>query len=275
MTRVDDEVWVLSLKWLGNMIQLDHLSMIYKGGVVGLQPISLSFIKGQFTVILGASGSGKSTLLRCLNYLNRPTTGTVVVEGLGNLHNRNVLYEHRKRTGMIFQQHQLISRQTALENVLVGRLAYHSTLRSFFPLPKADQYIALECLDRVGLLHKALTRVDALSGGQQQRVGIARALAQKPQLILADEPVASLDPTSAHKVLSFLRQICQEDGLSAILSLHQIDLARIYADRIIGLSQGTVVLDGKPADISGYELNQLYSDEDSPHYESFRETINS
>jgi phosphonate transport system ATP-binding protein len=257
------------------MIQLDRLSMTYKSGVIGIKPISLSFIKGQFTVILGASGSGKSTLLRCLNYLNRPTTGTVIVEGLGNLHNRKVLYEHRKRTGMIFQQHQLISRQTALGNVLVGRLAYHSTLRSFFPLPKADQYIALECLDRVGLLHKALTRVDTLSGGQQQRVGIARALAQKPQLILADEPVASLDPASAHKVLSFLRQTCQEDGISAILSLHQIDLARIYADRIIGLSQGMVVLDGKPADISAYELKQLYSDKDSPDDEGFQESINS
>jgi phosphonate transport system ATP-binding protein len=109
------------------MIQLDHLSVTYKGGVVGLGPVSLNFIKGQFTVILGASGSGKSTLLRCLNYLNRPTNGTVVVEGLGNLHNRKVLNEHRKRTGIIFQQHQLISRQTALENVLVGRLGYHST----------------------------------------------------------------------------------------------------------------------------------------------------
>lgn len=256
------------------MILLDRLSLTYKSRVIGLHPTSLRFLKGQFTVILGASGAGKSTLLRCLNFLNRPTTGTVIIEGLGDLRDPNILREHRKRTGAIFQQHQLIGRQTGLQNVLVGRLGYHSALRSFFPLPKIDRYIALECLERVGLLEKALTRVDALSGGQQQRVGIARALAQQPQIVLADEPVASLDPASAHRILSFLRQICREDGITAIVSLHQVDLARTYGDRIVGLSQGTVVLDGSPTEIDIDKLNELYGDRDAHHYDGFLETAN-
>ncbi|MDM9379660.1 phosphonate ABC transporter ATP-binding protein [Chlorogloeopsis sp. ULAP01] len=244
------------------MIELDGLSVTYPGGIQALKSISLGFDQGQFTVILGASGSGKSTLLRCLNGLKQVSAGRITVKSLGNLQEPRVLHQHRKRTGMIFQQHQLIGRQTAIENVLIGRLAYHSTLRSLLPLPKADKYIALECLDRVGLLSKALIRIDNLSGGQQQRVGIARALAQQPQLILADEPVASLDPASAHKVLSFLRQICEEDGISVIVSLHQVDLARAYADRIVGLCQGCVVFDGRAVDIGESELDGIYGNSD-------------
>ncbi|MDH6055905.1 phosphonate ABC transporter ATP-binding protein [Umezakia ovalisporum] len=240
------------------MIQLERLSVTYSGGVQALQSVSLNFHPGEFTVILGASGSGKSTLLRCLNGLIQPTAGSITVDGWRKLNDPKVLHEHRQRTGMIFQQHQLIGRQTALQNVLTGRLAYHSTLRSFFPLPKVDQYIALECLERVGLLNKALVRVDNLSGGQQQRVGIARALAQQPQLMLADEPVASLDPTSSHKVISFLRQISQESGIAAIMSLHQVDLAKAYADRIVGISQGRIVFDGNAGNIEEWELNRIY-----------------
>jgi phosphonate transport system ATP-binding protein len=255
------------------MILLDRLGVTYNGAVIGLHPTSLNVRKGEFTVILGASGSGKSTLLRSLNFLNRPTTGTVIVADLGDLRDSRVLHEHRKRTGIIFQQHQLIDRQTALQNVLIGRLGYHSALRSIFPLPNVDRHIALECLERVGLLDQALTRVDALSGGQQQRVGIARALAQQPQVILADEPVASLDPASAHRILSFLRQICQDDGITAIVSLHQVDLAQTYADRLIGLSQGSVVLDGTPTEINSNQLNALYSDNNVHPSSGFLETI--
>ncbi len=253
------------------MIQLDRLSVTYPGGVPALQSVSLNFNPGEFTVILGASGSGKSTLLRCLNGLIQPTAGSITVEGWRKLNEPKVLHQHRQHTGMIFQQHQLIGRQTALQNVLTGRLAYHSTLRSFFPLPKADKYIALECLDRVGLLSKALARVDNLSGGQQQRVGIARALAQQPRLILADEPVASLDPASSHKVISFLRQICQEDGIAAIMSLHQVDLAKAYADRIVGISQGHVVFDGSAADIEECELNHIYANTENINLDDAKE----
>ncbi|RUR72923.1 phosphonates import ATP-binding protein PhnC [Nostoc sp. PCC 7120 = FACHB-418] len=249
------------------MIQLECLSVTYPGGVQALQAVSLNFNPGEFTVILGASGSGKSTLLRCLNGLIQPTAGTITIEGYRQINDPKVLHQHRQRTGMIFQQHQLIARQTALQNVLTGRLAYHSTVRSFFPLPKADKYIALECLDRVRLLSKALARVDNLSGGQQQRVGIARALAQQPRLMLADEPVASLDPASSHKVISFLRQICQEDGIAAIMSLHQVDLAKAYADRIVGISQGRIVFDGSAADIEECELNRIYGNAENIHFD--------
>jgi phosphonate transport system ATP-binding protein len=159
---------------------------------------------------------------------------------------------------MIFQQHQLIGRLSALQNVLMGRIGYHSTLRSLLPLPKEEQAIGLHSLDRVGLLHKALARVDQLSGGQQQRVGIARALTQQPRLILADEPVASLDPATADKVLAMLHQICKEDGISAVVSLHQVDLAKRYADRIIGLAHGKLVFDAAPKDLTAVQAEALY-----------------
>ena len=242
------------------MIELDGIGMCYPSGTEALRPTCLRFYKGHFTVLLGPSGAGKSTLLRCLNFLNKPTCGQVVVEGLGKLDfNAKKLRQLRGFTGMIFQQHQLISGQSALKNVLVGRLGKYSSFRSLFPLPRREQEFALECLERVGLLDKALERVDNLSGGEQQRVGIARALAQKPQLILADEPVASLDPGTANSVLSLLHKITKEDVIPAIVSLHQVEWAKKYADRIIGLSAGAVVFDGSapepvlrhaPADLS-------------------------
>ncbi|MDJ0843737.1 phosphonate ABC transporter ATP-binding protein [Crocosphaera sp.] len=240
------------------MIFLDNIGVTYQDGTIALENISLQFFPGEFTVLLGSSGAGKSTLLRCLNFLTIPTKGQVRVEGIGTLDNPTTLKKHRQKTGMIFQQHQLIPRQTALKNVLIGRLAYHSTLRSFFPLPKIDQIIALDCLERVGLLNKALTPVKQLSGGQQQRVGIARALAQQPRFLLADEPVASLDPGTSHKILANLKKICQEDGLGAVISLHQIDLALDYGDRIIGLANGTILFDSHPSNIHTEQLAGLY-----------------
>jgi phosphonate transport system ATP-binding protein len=240
------------------MIQLNEIHVTFPGGVTALHPTSLHFRQGEFTVLLGSSGAGKSTLLRCLNFLNPPSGGSIVVDGVGEIGNRRQLHEHRKRTGMIFQQHQLIGRQNALTNVLLGRVGYHSVLRSLFPLPFAERRIALECLERVGLLHKALERVDRLSGGQQQRVGIARALAQRPRLMLADEPVASLDPATSHKVLAQLQRIGREDGITTVVSLHQVDLAQDYADRVIGLAHGRVVFDGAPAGLTPAALQAIY-----------------
>lgn len=240
------------------MICLDNVSMTFPDGVTALHPTSVSFSRGRFTVLLGASGAGKSTLLRCLNFLNKPTTGRISVDGLGELHNRKLLHEHRRRTGMIFQQHQLIRRHSVLQNVLMGRLGYHTTLRSLFPLPEKEQLIAMESIERVGLIDKAMERVDSLSGGQQQRVGIARALSQKPRLILADEPVASLDPATSNSVLSLLHTICKEDGITVVVSLHQVDLAQTYADRLIGLADGRIVFDGSPADLTTEILDDIY-----------------
>ena len=240
------------------MIQLNDVSVRF-GSFQALHPTSLSFQEGQFTVLLGASGAGKSTLLRCLNLMNQPHGGSITVSGLGSLHNKQALQAHRRRTGMIFQQHQLIARLSALQNVLMGRLGYHSIWRSLLPLPKEEQEIGLHSLERVGLLHKALSRVDQLSGGQQQRVGIARALTQQPRLILADEPVASLDPATADKVVAMLHQICKEDGISAVVSLHQVDLAKRYADRIIGLAHGKLVFDAAPEELTAEQAEALYA----------------
>lgn len=242
------------------MIRLNNVSVQF-GDVIAMHPTSIQFNQGQFTVLLGASGAGKSTLLRCLNLMHTPKSGSVIAEH-GPLVNRAALQQHRRQTGMIFQQHQLIARLSVLQNVLMGRLGYHSTLRSLFPLSREEQKIGLHSLDRVGLLHKALARVDELSGGQQQRVGIARALTQQPRLMLADEPVASLDPATADNVMALLHQICKEDGISAVVSLHQVDLAKRYADRIVGLAHGRVVFDAAPAALTPTQLAELYQQKD-------------
>lgn len=241
------------------MLTVKNLQMKYANDVVALKETSLSFAKGHFTVLLGTSGAGKSTLLRCLNFLNQPTGGEVCTEEIGSIRNTpSCLRLHRKQTAMIFQQHQLIERHTALANVLMACLGRYGTLRSFIPLPQAEKILALECLDRVGLLDKALSRVDNLSGGQQQRVGIARALAQRPKLILADEPVASLDPETSSKVLSILHRIAKEDNTPAIVSLHQVELARQFADRVIGLADGAVVFDGGVDALTDQALELIY-----------------
>jgi phosphonate transport system ATP-binding protein len=228
------------------MIRVEEIEVVYPNGTRALAPVSLDVAPGAFTVLLGPSGAGKSTLLRCLNGLVRPTHGRVVAADAGDIARRRALRAHRRRTGMIFQQHQLIGRVSVLGNVLTGRLGYHAALRSLLPLPRADRLLALAAIERVGLIDMALRRADQLSGGQQQRVGIARALVQQPRLILADEPVASLDPATALRVLSLLAAICREDGLTAIVSLHQVELARRFADRIVALSGGEVVFDGPP-----------------------------
>lgn len=243
------------------IVSLDQIGVTYANGVAALTSVSLQLNRGEFAVVLGSSGAGKSTLLRTINYLNRPTKGSVIAEGLGDISDPQVLRLHRQRTGIIFQQHQLIERHSALQNVLMGRLAYHSFWRSLLPLPQTDQKLALECLGRVGLIDKALTPVKALSGGQKQRVGIARALAQQPQLLLADEPVASLDPASSHRVLSLLRSICKTDGIAALLSLHQVDFAKEYCDRIIGLSHGRIIFDGPPSALAPHNLDEIYTDQ--------------
>src|SRR5579883_1487571 len=241
------------------MIELRDVSVIFPNGQAALRDCSLAFARGQFTVLLGPSGAGKSTLLGCLNLLRQPTRGTIETDDLGPLKDRRTLRSYRQRTGMVFQQHHLILRQSALQNVLMGRLGYHPFWRTLFPLARAERRIALECLDRVGLLHKTLERADNLSGGEQQRVGIARALAQRPRLMLADEPVASLDPGTAHKILGLLHQICKEDDITAVVSLHQVEMARTYADRVVGLNRGRIVFDGVPGQLLPEVCNRIYA----------------
>lgn len=232
------------------------LGVRFGNGVVALGRVDLQFAPGAFTVLLGPSGAGKSTLLRCLNGLVTPSEGQVLGPDGTPIARR--LRAHRRETGMVFQQHQLIGRLSAMENVLIGLLGQRSGWRALMPASRAERERALDALERVGLLDRALTRADALSGGQQQRVGIARALVQRPRLMLADEPVASLDPVTAARVLDLLARICREDGITAIVSLHQLDFARAYADRIIALAAGSVVFDGPPARLAEDDIARIY-----------------
>lgn len=209
-------------------------------------------------VLLGASGAGKSTLLRTLNGLVRPTSGSVIAEGIGDLAERGALRRHRRQTGMVFQQHHLIGRLSVLHNVLMGRLGYHGAWATLMPWSRHEKELARAAIDRVGLLDRALQRADQLSGGQQQRVGVARALVQEPRTLLADEPVASLDPATAERLLRLIHDICKTDGLTAVVSLHQVEFARQFADRIIGLKGGAIVFDGTPDELTGEQATVLY-----------------
>jgi phosphonate transport system ATP-binding protein len=244
-------------EWL---VKTNSLAVTYRNGHQALHPTTLSIKQGEFVVLLGASGAGKSTLLRSLNGLVTSSAGDISISDVhGNLSQSRVLREHRRKTGMVFQQHHLIGRQSVMANVLMGRVATRRGLGSLLPWGKEDKLLALAAIDRVGLLSKALTRADALSGGQQQRVGIARALIQQPRLMLADEPVASLDPVTAESVLTLLHDICKADGLTAVVSLHQIEFAKRFADRIVGLNHGRVVFEGAPSTLGDHDLQRLYA----------------
>jgi phosphonate transport system ATP-binding protein len=235
------------------------VQVVYRKTTTALHPTTLDVRPGQLLVLLGSSGAGKSTLLRTLNGLVRPTSGSVEIPGVGSLADPAVLRQHRRTTGMVFQQHHLIGRASVLANVLTGRLGYHGPLAFMRPWSRADKSLALAAIDRVGLLEHALQRADELSGGQQQRVGIARALVQQPRLILADEPVASLDPATAVNVMTLLSDICRSDRITAVVSLHQVPFATRFADRIVGLSGGRVVFDGLPQALTQDATESLYA----------------
>jgi phosphonate transport system ATP-binding protein len=241
-----------------SVIELRGVRVTYPSGVTALHEADMAIQRGSVTVLLGPSGAGKSTLLRTLNMLVAPTVGEVRSTEHGALAGKEIIRQHRRGCAMIFQQHQLIGRLTALQNVLTGRLGHHSFFRTLFPLSEPERRLALACLDRVGLLEKALSRCDQLSGGQQQRVGIARALVQEPTMILADEPVASLDPASSRRVLTKLRDVCREDGTPVVISLHQLDYAKEFADRIVGLSNGRVVFDDAPEKLDDQAIQRIY-----------------
>lgn len=240
------------------LLQARGLAVTYPNGHRALHPTDLSVLPGEVLVLLGPSGAGKSTLMRALNALVPPTEGSVWFEGLGEARSRSALRQLRTRAAMVFQQHQLIGRLTALDNVLTGRLGLHSGLRTLLPLPRVDRLIALQALENVGLIDHALHRCDQLSGGQQQRVGIARALAQQPRVMLADEPVASLDPATAQRVLALIHDVCRSAGIAVVVSLHQVELARRYADRIVALASGRVVFDDVPAKLDPAALACIY-----------------
>ena len=240
------------------MIEIRNLTKRY-GDFVALDDVSLSVAKGEFVVILGASGAGKSTLLRCINHLAEPSGGEIRVNGEVSRGDRAGLRRVRRNVAMIFQHYNVVPRLSVLKNVLTGRLGSMPAVLSWFQLfPRADIEVACECLRRVEMEHKADVRTDTLSGGQKQRVGIARALAQQPKVILADEPVASLDPKTSRKVLRYLQQASRESGITVICNLHQVDYAREFGQRIIGVAGGRVVFEGRPDELSEEVLQRIY-----------------
>ncbi|QCJ47091.1 phosphonate ABC transporter ATP-binding protein [Haloprofundus sp. MHR1] len=227
------------------------------GDTVALRDVSFSIPEGEFVIVLGVSGSGKSTLLRCMNGLTSPTEGEIRVDG-------TPVDSPRKDIAMIFQQHNIIGQMSAYSNALTGSLSRTGFLKSVLQLQDTEEkYRALDALDTVGLLDESRKRARQMSGGQQQRVGIARALVQQPNILLADEPVASLDPGSSQQVMRYLRQAAKERGLTAAISLHQVNLARKFGERFIGLRDGELVFDGYRDEFSMDVIDEIYGDIDT------------
>jgi phosphonate transport system ATP-binding protein len=273
------------------VLELDRLGKAYAPGHFAIRGISLNVRHGEYVVIIGRSGAGKSTLLRCINLLTRPTEGAIRLAGTDVTHASGArLREVRGRVGMIFQGFNLVRRLSVLQNVLAGRLRFRSgvlgsVLATARWLPSRERDIAYSCLERVGIGHLAFRRADALSGGQQQRVAIARVLAQEPDVILADEPIASLDPLSAAGVMEALGEIRASRGIPVIVNLHQVEVAREFASRIIGMAAGAIMIDVPAAELDEREVDRLYrkaigaglmdtSDAASPQVEIVRSSIN-
>lgn len=241
------------------ILEIKRLRKEYGAGVVALQDVSLTASAGEFIVILGRSGAGKSTLMRCINRLVRPTAGEVLFNGRTLTDERSALRRERRAIGMIFQQFNLVKRLSVVLNVLTGALGEKGLTASLLHYFTRDEKLkALECLERVNMAHKAFQRADTLSGGEQQRVAIARALNQKPILLLADEPVASLDPNIARTVLSYLKRINEELGITVLLNIHQVNYAREFGHRVVGLAGGVVAFDGDVSELSDEVLNRIY-----------------
>ncbi|MEC8999252.1 MAG: phosphonate ABC transporter ATP-binding protein [Actinomycetota bacterium] len=242
------------------MIEFRDVSVTYRGGVRALRNVDLSIDDGEFVVVVGLSGAGKSTLLRALNGLVPATEGSITVDGTEVVGaSTSELRTVRSRVGMIFQTFNLATRTTVVNNVLMGRLSRVPAWRSTLGLwPAADREAAMVALERVGIVEKAYVRAADLSGGQQQRVGIARALAQEPSLVLADEPVAALDPVTSRQVMGDLQRINREMGITTLVNLHFLDLAREYGQRLVGLREGEVVFDGDIGDVTDDTFREIY-----------------
>jgi len=245
------------------MLEIKNLTKIYNNGFKALDNVSFTVPDGQFVALIGLSGSGKSTLLRCVNRLIEPTDGQIIWNGLDiTAISAEEMRLVRRRMGMIFQQFNLVKRSKVITNVLAGRLGYMSpiySLLNYFPATDKDEAIAN--LKRVGIGEQAYKRASELSGGQQQRVAIARALMQHPELMLADEPVASLDPATSHGVMKYLEDLNKQDGLTVVCSLHFLSLARTYSDRVIALKDGKLEFDGTPDLIDNVRFKEIYGED--------------
>jgi phosphonate transport system ATP-binding protein len=247
----------------GAAVRIEHLTKVYPDGTRALKDVSFEAAPGDFLIVIGLSGSGKSTLMRCINRLIEPTSGKVYVDDVDvTALPPDELRKMRRRIGMVFQQFNLIKRSSVLTNVLAGRLGYVPSswaLTNYWPRDLREE--AIGHLATVGIPEKAYTRADQLSGGQQQRVGIARALMQDPKLILADEPVASLDPATSHSVLQYIEALNRRDGITVMCSLHFLSLARRYGTKLIALKAGEIVFRGLPADIDERRFKEIFGEE--------------
>ena len=242
------------------MIVFKNVDKVYPNGLRALKHINLTIHDGDFLCIIGLSGAGKSTLLRTINKMHDIQGGTLMVEGedISKAKGKN-LRNIRKQIGMIFQSFNLVKRSSVYKNVLSGRVGYHSTFETFFSIySKKEKMLALQSLDKLGILDKAYIRADQLSGGQQQRVALARALTQEPKIILADEPVASLDPITTLSVMDDFEKINKNEKITIVANMHHVDLAMKYATRIVGIKDGEIVFDGLPQDISDDILLKIY-----------------
>jgi phosphonate transport system ATP-binding protein len=244
------------------LLRVEHLTKVYPSGTEALKDVSFTVDDSEFLVIIGLSGSGKSTLLRCINRLIEPTEGRIYLDDVEiTAASPAELRRLRRHIGMVFQQFNLVKRSSVMTNVLSGRLGYANPVMSLMGIwPKSDRERAIQALDRVGIADKAHARADTLSGGQQQRVGIARSLMQEPRLMLADEPVASLDPVLSHSILKYLEQLNQE-GITVLCSLHFLDLVHRYATRVIALKDGVKVFEGLPKEINRAKFKEIYGEE--------------
>ncbi len=246
------------------MLQIESLVKRYPTGDMALKGINLEVTDGQVMALIGPSGAGKSTLIRCINRLVEPTSGRVVLNGVDLTRlNTAQLRQARRKIGMIFQEYALVERLTVMENVLSGQLGYVNFWQSWFrQFPQATFDEAFRLLERVGLGAFPDKRADALSGGQRQRVGIARALLQNPELLLVDEPTASLDPKTSRQIMRLIRELASERGLSVIINIHDVALAQMFSQRIVGLRFGEIVYDGPPNGLSNSALTEIYGEED-------------
>ena len=245
------------------MIKFDNVNKVYSNGLHALKNVSLEIKQGEFVAIIGLSGAGKSTLLRTINRMHDISEGSLTVNGqeINDLAGKD-LRKFRRKIGMVFQSFNLVTRTTVVNNVLTSRVPDMPLWKSIIGLySKEDKVIALEALDKVGILDKAYVRADQLSGGQQQRVALARTLAQKPEIILADEPVAALDPITAKQVMDDFKKINKELNMSVLINIHHVDLALKYADRVIGIKAGEIVYDGAAKDVTNEVLKQIYGRE--------------
>lgn len=242
------------------LLQVDHISKFYEKDKPVLTDINLHVKQGEFISIIGPSGAGKSTFLRCINRMIDISDGEIHFDGTNMMAlNKRNLRKSRTKIGMIFQHYNLVSRLTVIENVLHGRLGYKSTLQGVLNLFKEEEkQEAFQLLEKLGMAEHAYKRCDQLSGGQKQRVGIARALIQSPKLLLCDEPIASLDPSSSKVIMDHLKEISTEMNITCIVNLHQVDVAKIYSDRIIGLNAGEIVYDGTAEGLQEQEIHKIY-----------------